>query len=340
MDIKTPTCKVLANGKDITGMILGKTRDNESRLILLRITDQRGYESDSLSIELDDTDGKVAHLKKGAELEVYLGFLSATGDADRLHHKGKYLVDEFSHDGPPDKVLITANAADMLTGLKLQKTRSWDEATLGAILRQIASEHGLTPAIATEFDNVTMLHFDQINESDLHVITRLGQLHDAVVKPASGHLVFVKKGASTSAGGHAHPVITINRNEVSSHHYLEKGRTEHTGVRAYWHDTSKVKRTGVIVGTQVRLKNLSGTFASADAAKQAAQAELDRLQRDGSELNLTLEDGRPELVAEATIKSVGFRSYIDNDWVIGEIVHELSGDRGLSSTIKAERPNT
>lgn len=335
MDVREPSCMVIANGEDITGLLMGYTSDNQARLIRLTINDQRGYESDMLTIVLSDTDSKVAKPPKGAELDVYLGYAG-----ESLHYKGKYIVDEIAHSGPPDQLTITAKAADMLQGLKVKRTRSWDNTTLGAIVRQIASEQNLIAAIGAEFDSVSIAHIDQVNESALHFLTRLGKQHDAIVKPAAGRLLFVKRGASTSASGAALPLTTIPRTDSSDHHYVEKGRDEYTGVRAYWHDIRKSRRNGVVIGSQVRLKTLSGTFASADLARQAAQAEYDRQLREESELSITLQHGKPELIAEIRILPQGFRSYIDREWVAAEIVHELSSDSGLSSTIRAELPNT
>lgn len=339
MVVKKPTCMVLANGKDISGLLMGFTDKGDPRLISLRITDQRGYESDSLTIELDDTDGKVAQQPKGAELDVYLGFLDEKGSPDNLSYKGKFVVDEFAHEGPPDKVVITAKAADMLASLKVQKTRSWHGKTLGDIVRTIAAEHGLKPAIGTGFDSIQVGHIDQTNESDLHFLTRIGKKHDGVVKPAAGNLVYVKRGDSTSASGKRMPLIPILRSETSDHHYTEKSRGTHTGVRAYWHDKGKAKRTGVEVGSMDKPKTLSGTYANATEAKQAAQAAYDKQARGEISLSLTLQQGRPELVAEIRILPTGFRSYIDREFVVSEVVHELSGSSGLSCTLNSELPN-
>lgn len=333
------TCMVVANGQDITGMLLSTTDAGRPRLISLRLRDQRGYESDTLEIDLDDSDGQVIKPPQGALLQVYLGWASVEqGVPNQLEYKGNYIFDEFSHSGPADTVTITAKAADMLQSLKKQKTRSWDKTTLGSIVQTISGEHALSPGIASTFQSVTIAHIDQTNESDMHFLTRLGKQYDAVVKPAAGKLLFVKKGASVSASGAALPLVKIPRNTANNHSYVEKGRTQYTGVRAYWQDSGKSRRTGAAVGNAKNEKALSGTFASQAEARSAAQAEYDRLQRDGSTFDVTLTTGRPELVAEIRVLPQGYRSYIDVEWVASEVTHELNGSGGLSTQIKCEIP--
>jgi hypothetical protein len=64
-----PLFQILANDKDITAKI-------NNRLISITVTDERGLQSDSVNIELDDRDNKLALLPTGAELKIHLGKLS------------------------------------------------------------------------------------------------------------------------------------------------------------------------------------------------------------------------------------------------------------------------
>lgn len=312
---------------------MGETANNEARLLSLRIRDQRGFESDSVEIELNDSDGKIQKPSKGAELQIYLGY-----DAQPLHFKGVFIVDEVSHSGPPDKLTISAKAADMLQSMKSHKTRSWDNVSLGSIVQTIAAEHGLQEGISAEFSAVQIEHIDQTNESDLHFLTRLAKNHDAIMKPAAGTLLFVKKGASSSVSGVALPLVTIARSDTNQHHFTEKGHDEFTGVTAHWHNMGTANREAVTIGNTQKIKSLATPYTNASEARQAAQAEFDRLQRDGSTLELSLMHGKPELIAEISIQPLGFRSYIDVPWVATEVEHELSAGGGLSTQIQCELP--
>lgn len=46
----------------------------QGRLISLSLTDNRGFESDQLDLEIDDADGKMMLPKRGEVLSLYLGW--------------------------------------------------------------------------------------------------------------------------------------------------------------------------------------------------------------------------------------------------------------------------
>ena len=58
-----PTFRIVADGKDITGLINDR--------LLLRTTDKPGMEPDKFELRIDDRDAAVALSKKGAGIEVF-----------------------------------------------------------------------------------------------------------------------------------------------------------------------------------------------------------------------------------------------------------------------------
>ena len=340
MTTATPVYKITANDKDITATL-------QRRLLDLTVTDQRGMESDSLELSLDDTDAGIKWPKRGVELQVWLGY-----QGEPLHFHGKYVVDEASHSGPPDKVTIRAKAPDLLAGFKGSKTRSWDKVTLGAIVTQIANDNKLKPAISDALANTPIAHLDQTAESDLNLLTRVGKMYGAVAKAADGRLIFVEEGKSVSASGKLMPTVPINHSQIAGHHYTEAGRKEYVGVEAMSYNYAKAKLTKVTVsksGTSVtdedvypvgkeNLQRLKETKPDEAAAKAAAAAEWKRLSRGATTLELDLQHGLPGLRAETKIPVTGIRPWIDGDWVATEVRHTLSATSGLSTSVKLERP--
>ena len=68
----------------------------KDRLESLNLTDNRGLEADELELVLDDSDGKLAIPKRGAKIQLSLGW------ADKgLVNKGSFTVDEVEHSGSP-----------------------------------------------------------------------------------------------------------------------------------------------------------------------------------------------------------------------------------------------
>ncbi len=341
MTTATPVYKIVANDKDITATL-------QRRLLDLSITDQRGLDSDALELSVDDTDAGIVWPKRGVELQVWIGY-----QGEPLHFHGKYVVDEATHSGPPDKVTIRAKAPDILAGFKGAKTRSWDQVTLGDIVTQIANDNKLQPAISETLASTPIAHLDQTAESDLNLLTRVGKMYGAVAKAADGRLVFVEEGKSLSASGKPMPTVPISRSQIASHHYTETGRKEYAGVEALTYDKAKAKLTKVTVsknGTQVteydvspvgteNIHKIKGTQPDEATAKAVAEAEWKRLNRGAATLELDIQHGIPGLRAETKIPVKGVRPWIDGDWVAVDVTHSLSATSGLSTSVKLERPD-
>ncbi len=341
MTTATPVYKITANSKDITDTL-------QRRLLDLTVTDQRGMDSDSLELSVDDTDAGVVRPRRGVELQVWLGYQS-----EPLHFHGKYVVDEVAHSGAPDKFTIRAKAPDILAGFKGSKTRSWDKTTLGAIVTQIATDNKLQPAISDKLANTPIAHLDQTAESDLNLLTRVGKMYGAVAKAADGRLVFVEEGKSLSASGKTLPVVPINRNQIAGHHFTEAGRKEYAGVEVLSYDYAKAKlrkATSSDSGTVVtdsdvypvgkeNLHTVKGEKPNEDEAKAAAEAEWKRLKRGAETLELDIQHGMPGLRAETRMPVTGIRPWIDGDWIVVEVTHALSATAGLTTSVKLERPD-
>ena len=355
MAIRTPTYIITANQVDITATIQG-------RLIDLTVTDCRGFESDELTLTVDDHDAKVEWISRGVELQVWLGYVG-----EPLHYQGKFVVDEAGHGGPPDKITVRAKAPDVLAKFKGAKTRSFDKATVGAIVKTLADDNQLTAACSPTLAAQKVEHIDQTQESDLHFLTRLGERWGAVAKIADGKLIFTEAGKATSVSGKALPVAAISRAMIDTHTYTEAGRGDYTGVEAVWHDVRAAKKRKAtasaaekpkkkttrkvlppqmvvtneeeIAGSADNVKRLKQTFPDEATAKAAAEAEWMRLQRAKATLELDIKVGLPQLKAETRCPVAGIRPWIDGDWIATEVSHTLSDTTGLSSRAKLERPD-
>lgn len=122
----TPAAELTIDGKRFGTQAM-------SRIISISLTDKRGFEADELTIELDDHDGTIAIPKTGSKITLKLGY-QETG----LVEKGEYLVSEFTASGSPDRLSITARAADLAEALAEQVEKSWHKQTLYQIIETIA----------------------------------------------------------------------------------------------------------------------------------------------------------------------------------------------------------
>lgn len=315
-----PVCRVVVDGRDITTAIV-------QRLISINLTDNRGLEADTLDIQLSDHDGLLAIPPRGAVVRLWLGW-SDTGLTD----KGTYTVDETEHSGAPDVLNIRARSADLRAGLKVKKERSWNAATLGAVITALATGNGLQAIVAGVLASIPLVHLDQANESDANLLTRLGEQHDAIATVKAGRLLFMPTGASTTASGLALPHITLTRADGDQHHFLQADRNAYTGVRAFYYEVNSAAKKEAIAGSGDNLKDLRHSYTDQATALNAARAEWSRLQRGTATLSYQLAKGRPDLTPELTYTLVGVKAEIDAIvWLGANVQHAFTAEAYTTS---------
>nr|WP_256671294.1 phage late control D family protein [Pseudomonas sp. EMN2] len=320
-----PAYRLTVDGKDMAKAI-------SPRLISLQLTDNRGLEADQLSLSLSDHDGLLAIPPRGAVVKLWLGW-SDTG----LTYKGSYTVDETEHSGSPDMLNIRARSADMRKGLKTKRERSWSGTTLGQVLGDIATANDLKTSIAEAVAARAVKHLDQANESDANMLTRLGELHDAVITVKAGCLVCLPAGGGKTPSGAALPHVTLTRRDGDGHRFLQADRDSYDAVKAYYYDVGSTKKQEAIAGGGEKVKDLRHTYSDRDSALRAARSELNRLQRGSATLSYNLAKGRADLIPELTYSLQGVKSEIDAIvWYGGNVQHSLTADAGFTSSLELE----
>jgi len=329
-----PAFKIIANNKNITDKI-------RERFKSLRLVDGTGTTADTVEIALADHDkaNPVALPPRGMELEVFLGY---DGSAQRM---GLFVIDEAELSGFPQQVIIRARAAPYteskggMRDLQTQKTRSWPKGTtIGAMVKRIAGEHRLKPAVAPSLADIVLPHTDQAHESDMDLLLRLAKRYDAVAKPVSGVMMFNKRGDATTVKGHEMSRVTLTPLDGNDYRVTIASRDSSGACIAYYRDTRKAQRHEVKVGDGEPVIRLRMSYADRVSAENAARAEQRKRARAERTLFYSL-PGRPDLAAEALVTMQGFRSGVDGDWLITRAEHYV-GSNGYRCTIEAEQPNT
>lgn len=328
---RRPAWRLIVNGEDIGAAV-------SHRLISLDLTEKRGADADELTIMLADNDGQLALPPAGAIIELHLGWqdLGASGTTTQIY-KGRYKVDQLAHSGTPDVLTIRARSADLTRAFRTRRAQSWTNATLGAVLGEIAGRNGLQLRCSGEKSVVTLPHLAQSNESDAALIARLGRMHDAVATVKAGNLIFMACGAGESPGGQQLDLARITRASGDNHTWEAAERGSYSGVVAEWQDRAAGQRKKIVVGSEENAKKLARTYASEASARRAADAEFKRLQRGAAKFSLTLCAGRPDIFPEKTVQVTGFKPEIDaTDWLVVETRHSLNSN-GLGTTLQMER---
>ncbi|MGZ4953594.1 MAG: contractile injection system protein, VgrG/Pvc8 family [Methylobacter sp.] len=308
-----PIFKILADGANITARI-------DQRLSSIKTTDEAGFKSDTCTIDLDDRDGLIELPRKGAQLEVYLGY-EETG----LSKIGVYTVDEISLSGFPEVLSISAKAADMAGEIKSQKTRYFDGITLGSLVKKLAGDNGLVGKASADLSTIQLGHVDQTQESDLHLLTRLAKQYGGVAKVTHGNLIVAKAGESKSVSGTSLVPIIINKHQVSGYHCSMTDRGKYAAVTAAYHDKATGKNVSVSTSAEKPAHILRHTYDNQQQAIEAARAKKDALDQGTSTVDVTLAIGNPNLFAESPLILIGFRSGITGvEWTATRVEHSFS----------------
>lgn len=323
-----PRFSLTESGTDITSKLA-------PHLSSLSLTDNAGTESDRLTIELSSD--KITTPLAGAVFRLGLGFGSDLVD------KGQYIVDEVGVAGPPRVISITASASPMDSRkqsgiLQSQKTKSWDETTIGVMVQAIGATHGLTPRISDDLASISIEHLDQVNESDMSVLTRLAKRFGAVAKPAGGFLLFIKEGEGKSASGKELKQIDLTPVQVSSYQFRFASRGKVGSVTAIYTDTQTGKPMNVVIGSGEPVSNIVYPYSTKEEAERAAEARFNKVRSDSDSisLNLPATPAIMALVAESKINLSGFGDREDGQWRVETLRWSLGG-AGLQLSINGDR---
>ncbi|WP_343322453.1 contractile injection system protein, VgrG/Pvc8 family [Chromohalobacter nigrandesensis] len=177
---------------------------------------------------------------------------------------------------------------------------------------------------------------DQTEESDLNFLTRLGERFDAIAAVKASRMLFTNAGEALTASGLAMPAVTLTRRDGDRHCYSVTDRDAYTGVVAYWSDKANAERQRVIAGSDDDAKELRPTYASQADALDTAQAEWRRVQRGEATFDITLAQGRPDILPESPLTASGYKPDIDaTPWMVTEVEHSL-GDSGFGTRLQCE----
>ncbi len=333
----TPSYRILADDRDIGGILRG-------RLLNLSIAAHSGPQADTIELRLDDrglrhTGGRIALLRPGVALTAALGYeaVHSPRAARRppLTEMGRFTVDERELSGPPATLVVRGKAADMRAALKQHKTRSWDDLRLGKLVAVIAEEHGLLRSVGADLYDIPLPHVDQTDESDMHLLTRLGRQYDAVARQDGEYLLFVRRGQARTASGRRLEPLAVTPQQVSGYRATLADRDRYAAVAAHWRDLQSGERRTVTASRGEPIYSLRHNYIDERTARDAAQAKLAVLQRGVGALSLTLAPGDPRVWAETPLTLSGFRQGIDGPWTTVRVTHNLD-DRGYATSLEAE----
>lgn len=344
--MKQPAYTIKIDDKDITSNF-------DKRLMSMHITDNRGLEADTISIELDDSDGKLELPKRGIQISVSLGWVN-----DSVILQNIFTIDECEHSGAPDVLSIRGKSANLRDSLNERREKSYSNKKLCEIVAEIAQRHDLQYKIDKSVADEFVIHIDQTNESDASFLTRLCNDYNAAATLKNGMLIIFIKGLAKTVNGQNIPSTTITRKSGDQHRFAIADRNAYTGVRAHWIDyrapqkqrinakrkpktktnnPNKKDENGILVGAEGNVKVLRHTYSSKQNAHRAARNEWYKLQRGASQFSICLAEGRPDIYPEMPASVEGFKKEIDSTlWTITRCTHSLDTSGGYTTFVELE----
>lgn len=311
----------IKGGNNVTGRV-------KDRLLTLSVTDKVGLQSDSLELVLDDREGELATPEPGTQFEIALGY-----EEDKsLQHIGLFIYDETEFDLTGGTMTIRARADDFRSSYKSPRNRSFHNIKLGDILATIAKENGYDVHVESKLASIMVEHLDQLGESDMNLVTRLGKKYGAVSKVTNNELNFIQSGDVEDKANTTN--IIIKPEDVSSCRVTRVDRTRWGSVIAKYYDTKQANPIPVKYGSGQPEMNLPLFRANRKEAEEAAKSIFNNQQRARGSLNLSLA-GRSSLKANQIIDMQGWRDGVEGKWLITQVRHTLD-DSGYRCDIDAE----
>lgn len=319
-----PQCKITVDGTLVSGTFM-------ERLTSCRVTDKEGAESDSVSIELNDSP-PAAIPRKGAIIRVWMGYRE-TG----VSFLGAFTVDSVDVSMIPYTMSISGKGADLRKKMKETKSRFWDESSLDDIISEVANDHGLAPKIDADIGARIYSWVGQEGESDINFLKRLAARHNASFAVKDGNLVFARKGNGRNAGGAPLPQITVTKTNliVGSARCKFSDKREYKTVKAEWQDTDEAERKTVELESSEDGEAeyvLGDLYADEAEALAAAQAKAKDLKREGITASCSV-IGDATIRAGAGMSFAGIREGVDGiPFIIETVTHEF-GKGGYTTAL-------
>ncbi len=293
----------------------------KDHVISVHLTDESGTIDDIAEVYVDYGNENV---EVPNELNIALGY-KETG----IFPMGVYTVNEVTIQGPPKTLLIKAHATNLRISLKAKVSKEWRQITIENLVKEIAQKHGYGYKVAEEFKDVLIPHINQIDESDISLLTKIATEREAMAKLAGGYILFISKNMAKSATGKALGTTTIRPQDTINWKVHFTVRDKYNSVVAKWHSYEKGETIKETVGSGEPSYIMLELYSNAESALSAANAKLKQLKRNNETLDVTM-PGNPQIFAEAKLNLLGFNQALDGEWIINRAEHTLNSSGYLT----------
>lgn len=218
--VTMPDFVIKYEGKDITA-------DIKLYLISINYTDNLGGQSDELTVDFEDVDGRwlrAWYPEQGDSLSISVGD-QFTG----LVSWGSFEISEIEYQHPPSTISIKALSTGITRAQRTLHPKAYEKTTLDKIVRTIAAR--LKLSVTGTVAKIDIERVTQYQESDLEFLTRLAREYGHTFKIVDKTLVFHANAELAKT----EPVAVLNPADIKSIRMrdLIKGVPEEATVTGY-----------------------------------------------------------------------------------------------------------
>ncbi|WJV56112.1 contractile injection system protein, VgrG/Pvc8 family [Prodigiosinella aquatilis] len=321
------------------------TQDIAPYVLRMTYTDNIKGESDTVEIELEDTDGKWENQwypGKGDTVILKMGYLG-----EPLLDCGTFSIDEIESRGPPSTISIKGVATSVNTALRTKSNRGFENTTLGAIASRIAKKHKLK--LVGSIEPIKLDRVTQNNETDVAFLKRLGKEYGYAVKVTATQLIFSHLDTLRSLPS----AMTLARTDISSYSLrdtinrvyksakLKHQKASDKKLVVYEADgsvsqsTQTAKTATHADTTSADTLKVNGRASSSDTAERKATAALNAHNEYQEQGQITLM-GMAGLVAGNKVTLTGFGKF-SGDWLLNAVRHTMTRSNGYVTEMEIVR---
>lgn len=320
---------VLVDGKDVSGQMA-------NYLESITVTDKAGASSDSCSLKLDDTGGRIRLPQTGGSVLVRLGGVKVfAGIIDSVRSSGSRSSGR--------SLSVSAKGFDVSGKAKEPQRVHQDGGTVGDFLKTLAEKAGFDMKIDPALEKIARDYIAADAESFLHIGEKLARELGATFKLRENMAVLAKHGADFGL-----PLITGLVNTGGSGNLISwdiepvSTRTVFKEVTVSYFDRKKGLpmdfRTGSEAGARAKAVNLVRSVARDEShAKEIAEGRKQQIARAAGKGRVTL-DLTPQAQAEALFQLSGTRAGVDGTYRIVSVTHKASRSGGATTDLELQQP--
>lgn len=333
--VRRTLCIVRVDGQDVSSAIL-------PRLISLSVTDKAGISSDTVNIELDDTDGLILLPRDGAAIEVLLG---SNDEGVALVFAG--VVDEVRGAGSRSSgrtLTISGKGFDGKGKAKEPHEKHWDDQTLGTVFAEAAKLGGIDGVrVDPELAQIARPYWAMQGESFIHFGERIAREVGGTFKVVNGVAVLAKRNGGMAAGGAALAAVraTYGQNLLAWDIAPVLGRPRYSKAKVRWYDpkTAEWKTEEVEISDPDAKAEFTARFTAPDQdeAKSNAESKKADSERGKGGGSITIE-GTADAQPEGTVILSGARPGIDGTYRIDTVNHDFSRSAGWTTRLDVKQP--